>query len=443
MHHSWRHEVWFLTGLIIIALILGLMLGHPYTAVIIVLVLYLAPNLRHLLQLHRWLETQQRDDIPEASGMWGDVFDRIRALAKETKQREDQLTDMLARFQNASTATPDAMIILTEHDEVEWANPAAAHLFGIAYPRDHGLRMLNLVRSPDFTAYLQKGDFSDTLDMTSPRDMEKTLSVQVIPFGSSQKLMIGRDVTRLANLEQMRRNFVANISHELRTPLTVVSGYIETLQDIRQPSTEDLKKYLATMHDQAVRMQRLVDDLLTLSKLETAPPLRHETAVDITAMLTGLREMAEILSGDRHHRITLEAASGLRLLGNEEELRSALSNLINNAVRYTPANGPIRLVWRATDEGARFEVIDAGEGIAPEHIPHLTERFYRIDNARSRATGGTGLGLSIVKHILLRHNARLVIESELGRGSTFSCVFPASRVVRDAGAPQPAVDEIH
>ncbi len=424
--------MWFLTGLIVFAFILGVILGYPYTAVIAALALYLAPNLRHLLQLHRWLETQQREDIPEASGMWGDVFDRIRTLTKETKQREDQLTDMLARFQHASAATPDAMVILTAADEIEWANPAAEPLLGIAYPRDHGLRMLNLVRSPDFTAYLQKGDFSDIIDMISPRDMEKTLSVQVIPFGSSRKLLIGRDVTRLSNLEKMRRNFVANISHELRTPLTVVTGYVETLQDMKKPSDADLQKYLATMHEQAVRMQRLVDDLLVLSRLETAPPLRNETAVDIPAMLAGLKEMAEILSGERRHRLSLQADPILKLRGNEEELRSALSNLINNAVRYTPANGTIRLVWQTSEEGARFCVIDSGEGIAPEHVPHLTERFYRIDNARSRATGGTGLGLSIVKHILLRHNARLVIESELGKGSNFICVFPSARVMRSS-----------
>ena len=424
--------MWFLTGLIVFALILGVILGYPYTAVIAALALYLAPNLRHLLQLHRWLETQRREDIPEASGMWGDVFDRIRTLTKETKQREDQLTDMLARFQHASAATPDAMVILTAGDEIEWANPAAEHLLGMVYPRDHGLRILNLVRSPDFTAYLQKGDFSDIIDMISPKDMEKTLSVQIIPFGSSRKLLIGRDVTRLSNLEKMRRNFVANISHELRTPLTVVTGYVETLQDMKKPSDTDLQKYLATMHEQAVRMQRLVDDLLALSRLETAPPLRNETAVDIPAMLAGLKEMAEILSGERRHRLSLQADPGLKLRGNEEELRSALSNLINNAVRYTPANGAIRLVWKISEEGARFSVIDSGEGIAPEHVPHLTERFYRIDNARSRATGGTGLGLSIVKHILLRHGAKLVIESELGKGSTFICVFPAARVVRNA-----------
>jgi two-component system phosphate regulon sensor histidine kinase PhoR len=432
MRESWRYELWYLAALLSGSLILGFIIGHPYKALIFGLGLYLAPMLRHLLQLHRWLETQQPDDIPEANGMWGDVFDRIRALTKETKRREDQLTGMLERFQSLGAATPDAMLILSEHDEIEWANSAAEMLFGVSYPRDYGLRMLNLVRNPDFNAYLQKGDFTEVIEMVSPRNMEKNLSVQIIPFGSSQKLMIGRDVTRLAQLEKMRRHFVANISHELRTPLTVVVGFIETLQDIQNLSEQDLKKYLATMYDQAVRMQRLVDDLLTLSKLETAPPLRNEIAVDIPAMLAALKEMAEILSGERKHRISLEATAGLKVLGNEDELRSALSNLINNAVRYTPDRGEIRLAWHATADGAEFSVSDSGDGIPPEHLPRLTERFYRIDNARSRATGGTGLGLSIVKHILLRHNARLAIESELGKGSIFRCVFPAGRVLLDA-----------
>ena len=437
MRESWRYELWYLATLLGGSLLLGFIIGHPYKAFIFGLGLYLAPMLRHLLQLHRWLETQAPDDIPEANGMWGDVFDRIRALTKETKRREDKLTGMLERFQSLGAATPDAMLILSEQDEIEWANSAAEHLFGVSYPRDTGVRMLNLVRNPDFNAYLQKGDFSEVIEMISPRSMEKNLSVQIIPFGSSQKLMIGRDVTRLAQLEKMRRHFVANISHELRTPLTVVVGFIETLQDTKNLDARELKKYLGTMYDQSVRMQRLVDDLLTLSKLETAPPLRNETAVDIPAMLAGLKETAEILSGERKHRISLDATAGLRILGNEDELRSALSNLINNAVRYTPDQGEIRLAWRAGTDGAVFSVSDSGDGIPAEHLPRLTERFYRIDNARSRATGGTGLGLSIVKHILLRHGARLAIDSTLGQGSTFSCIFPAARTVQDAALRAP------
>jgi two-component system phosphate regulon sensor histidine kinase PhoR len=236
----------------------------------------------------------------------------------------------------------------------------------------------------------------------------------------------------------MRRHFVANVSHELRTPITVLAGFIETLRGAPSIKTEDLRKYLATMQEQSTRMQRLVDDLLTLSKLETAPPHRREEMVDVPALLAGLKEQGEILSGDAKHRITLEADGDLRILGSREELHSAFSNLINNAVRYTPPGGFIHLRWWANGDGARFSVTDSGEGIAPEHIPYLTERFYRVDTARSRASGGTGLGLSIVKHVLARHDAQLTIESEVGRGSTFTCVFPAARIVRTAGAAAPA-----
>jgi two-component system phosphate regulon sensor histidine kinase PhoR len=232
-------------------------------------------------------------------------------------------------------------------------------------------------------------------------------------------------------LEQMRRSFVANVSHELRTPLTVLGGYVETLRQMDQIGIEDLKQHLAIMHEQSLRMQRLVDDLLMLSKLETAPPRAHDETVDVAALLSGLKEQAELLSGDQRHAISLEADRALKLLGSREELISAFSNLINNAVRYTPAGGTIRLTWRAAGSGAEFTVTDTGEGIAPEHFPYLTERFYRVDTARSRASGGTGLGLSIVKHVLLRHDATLEIESDIGQGSTFRCRFPEQRLAHD------------
>ncbi len=427
MRESWVRELWVLIGVLAAFFALGLVLGHPLTAVLLGLGVYLVLTLRHLFLLHRWLQRRRREDIPEASGLWGDVFDSIRVLMKETERREDQLTQTLSRFQSTSAATPDAMMVLTHNDAIEWANPAAERLLGVAFPRDHGLRVTNLLRDPDFANYLKKGDFTDTIAIPSPERPEKTLSLQVIPFGSSQKLLMGRDITRLERLEAMRRDFVANISHELRTPLTVISGFLETLQDMDTPRIEELRRHLATMHEQAVRMQRLVNDLLTLSRLETEPPLVHQSVVDVPVMLPGLKEMAEILSGQRRHRITLDADPELKLLGNEEELRSAFSNLVNNAVQYTPAGQSIFLRWTATPEGARFAVTDTGEGIAPQHLQHLTERFYRVDSARSRATGGTGLGLSIVKHVLLRHDAKLLIESELRHGSTFTCQFPQSR----------------
>ncbi len=430
MHPSFWREIRVLTGIAFASLVLGAITGRYFIVAAIGFGLYIASTLRHLHRLHRWLQNRSGHEIPDAAGLWGDVFNEIRKLMKHTGQREDQLTDMVSRFQSAASAMPDAMVIVSENDEIEWANPSAAVLLGIHFPRDTGMRLGNLIRDPEFAEYLHRHEFSEPLELPSPANPELTAALQIIPFGSRQKLLLGHDITRLVRLEQMRRTFVANVSHEMRTPLTVLTGFLETLRDMKFVRPEDLSKHLETMHEQATRIQRLVDDLLTLSRLETAPPRRHDEAVDAPALLAALKEQAELLSGAARHRLTLDAQPGLRLLGSREELHSAFSNLINNAVRYTPAGGAIELRWWADADGAKFAVRDTGDGIAPEHIPHLTERFYRVDTARSRASGGTGLGLSIVKHVLLRHDARLDIQSEIGKGSVFTCVFPVKRIVQ-------------
>jgi len=428
----WR-EIWILVAVAALSLILAEMTGYPFLVAAAGFTVYIGFTLRNLVRLNAWL-TDKREDVPNAGGLWGEVLDRIRALVRETEHREDRLHEMVTRFQSASAATPDAMVILSSRHEIEWANAAAERLLGISTLRDVGQRIVNLIRYPGFRKYLERGEYTEALPIASPASPDKSLSIRIIPFGSHQKLVIVRDITHLVNLERMRQSFVANISHELRTPLTVLSGYLETLQDMDRIGGDELKKHFRTMHDQTQRMTRLVDDLLTLAKLETTPATRHEVEVDVSMLLTSLKETAELLSGEQRHRITLESDPMLRLLGNEEELRSAFSNLINNAVRYTPPGGEIRLRWQR--EGGRpvFSVTDTGEGIPPQHLPHLTERFYRVDTARSRNTGGTGLGLSIVKHILLRHEANLVIDSELGHGSTFRCVFPPARALPPAEA---------
>jgi two-component system phosphate regulon sensor histidine kinase PhoR len=436
MHPGLWREIWILIGIAVLSLFFGALTGRPFLIAACGFGFYIAWTLRHLRNLHRWLLDRRAGDIPEAGGLWGEVFDEIYKLVKQASRRQDQLSGMLARFQKAASAMPDAVVVLSQAGDIEWANRSAAGLIGIRYPRDAGVRLLNLLRVPGFAQYLERGEYVEPLEITSPDNREIHVSIQITPFGSSQKLVIGRDVTRLMRLEQMRRHFVANVSHELRTPLTVLGGYVETLQHMDQIKMEDLKKHLSTMHEQSLRMQRLVDDLLMLSKLETASPRTHDEPVDVAALLTSLKEQAMLLSGENHHDITLETDPSLRLLGSREELHSAFSNLVNNAVRYTPAGGTIRLTWRAAGDGAEFAVTDTGEGIAPEHIPHLTERFYRVDTARSRASGGTGLGLSIVKHVLLRHDATLEIESEVGKGSTFTCVFPDARVAREPAVPE-------
>jgi two-component system phosphate regulon sensor histidine kinase PhoR len=437
MRRSLWREIWILLGVLAGGLALGALLRHPFLVPTIGLLIYAASQLRRLHQLHKWLLSDKSGELPDVAGPWGDVFHQTRKLVRQSARRADELTDALTRFQSAAAAMPDAVVILSEQEEIEWANPPAAVLLGVDYPRDHGMRLLNLVRDPEFTQYLRDADFSEPLEMASSSRPDLTVSLQIVPYGTDLKLILAHDVTRLHRLEQMRRTFVANVSHELRTPVTVLGGYVETLSGIDDLRSDDLKKHLAIMHEQAVRMQRLVDDLLMLSRLETAPPRLKEEVVDVAALLAGLKEQAEILSGAAKHHVTLDAEPDLKLLGSREELHSAFMNLINNAVRYTPREGTITLRWYADDGGAKFSVADTGEGIAPEHIPHLTERFYRVDTARSRASGGTGLGLSIVKHVLLRHNAHLEVQSELGRGSNFTCLFPAPRIVR-ASAEQRA-----
>ncbi|MDH3514478.1 MAG: phosphate regulon sensor histidine kinase PhoR [Gammaproteobacteria bacterium] len=429
MHPGLWREISILAGIAVASLFFGALTGRPFLIAAIGFGLYIGWTLRYLRNLHRWLLDHRASDIPDAGGMWGEVFDEIHKLVKQASRRQDHLSGMLTRFQKAASAMPDAVIVLSQQGDIEWANTSAARLLGVRYPRDVGMRLINLLRDPEFAQYLERGDYSELLGIISPDNSEIHVSIQITPFGSSQKLVIGRDVTHLTRLEQMRRNFVANVSHELRTPLTVLGGYVETLRQMDKISQADLRKHLDTMHEQSARMQRLVDDLLTLSRLETAPPRTKEESVDVAKLLENLKEQATLLSGEQRHAITLEADRSLQLLGSREELTSAFSNLINNAVRYTPGGGKIELNWRATGAGAEFTATDSGEGIPLMHIPHLTERFYRVDTARSRASGGTGLGLSIVKHVLLRHDASLEIESEIGQGSTFRCVFPASRVI--------------
>ncbi len=466
MHTSFWHEIRVLAGIALASLVLGAITGRYFIVAAVGFGLYIAATLRHLYRLHQWLRHRAGREIPDAGGLWGDVFNEFRKLVKHAGQREDLLADALERFRSAAAAMPDGVVIVSEDDDIEWANPAAAALLGIHFPRDTGMRLGNLLRDPELADYLQRHELADDsrdgggttprtaevgqrteqlpratpgavaepLELPSPANPSLTVALQIIPFGSRQKLLLARDITRLMRLEQMRRVFVANVSHEMRTPLTVLTGYLETLRDMKSLRPEDLVKHLDTMYDQATRMQRLVNDLLMLSRLETAPPRRHDEVVDVPALLAGLKEQAELLSGAARHRITLAAEPGLRLLGSREELHSAFSNLVNNAVRYTPPGGEIALAWQTDADGARFSVRDSGEGIAPEHIPHLTERFYRVDTARSRASGGTGLGLSIVKHVLARHDARLEIDSEIGRGSSFTCLFPPARI-----APTPAL----
>ncbi|MEP6657021.1 MAG: phosphate regulon sensor histidine kinase PhoR, partial [Betaproteobacteria bacterium] len=311
---------------------------------------------------------------------------------------------------------------------------AQAHL-GLDLAKDRGQPLLNFVRQPEVVQYLETGDFTDAVNVLSLREAGTTLSIQVVPFGVEQRLLISRNITQLEAVARMRRDFIANVSHELKTPLTVVTGFIETLQDLDLDSHQRTR-YMQLMAEQAMSMQRLVDDLLALSAFESEHNVLAESTFDIVPLLLEVSADAKALS-DHRHIVALDIGEPALVSGSRDELASAFGNLVSNAVRYTPEGGTITLGWHVNDDGrGAFSVADTGIGIAPEHIPRLTERFYRVDRSRSRATGGTGLGLAIVKHVLLRHQAELDVMSEPGRGSTFMVLLPARRV-RHAAVPAP------
>jgi two-component system phosphate regulon sensor histidine kinase PhoR len=382
-------------------------------------------------RLARWLENPDEVDPPDATGTWGDIFYRLQKLQKRQKASRGQLTSALEQFEHAAMAVPDAMVILNGNEQIDWCNPASRTYMGLDCERDRGQFIRYLMRQAHFLEFLDAADYSQRLVCKSPINRELTLSLQLIPFGAAQKLLVARDITDLERVDAMRRDFIANVSHELRTPLTVVGGFVETLADATDLPVSESRRYFDLMLDHTRRMQHLLDDLLTLSRLESTDHTLSDESVNVAELARVLKAEAESLSRGRH-QVSLQLDSSTWLKGNLQEIRSALGNLVSNAVRYTPEGGEIRLAWRERDGEGVFSVTDTGEGIAAEHIPRLTERFYRVDRSRSRETGGTGLGLAIVKHVLTRHGARLDIQSTPGKGSTFSAIFPAQRVQHPA-----------
>jgi two-component system phosphate regulon sensor histidine kinase PhoR len=389
----------------------------------LVLLLLLGYHVAHLRALSRWLEAGETPDPPRARGAWDRLHALILRSRREAAKREAELAAALTRWREAARALPDGVVIL-EDERITWCNDTARLHLEIDPARDAGTPITHLVRIPEFLAYLESGDHARPIQVRAPH-ADRLLSLQLVRYAPGQSLVLSRDVTQFLLVERMRREFVANVSHELRTPLTVISGFLETLRDETDPQAA--RHYQDLMSDQARRMQRLVEDLLTLSALESSPPPPMEERVDMHALMERLGAEARALSSGRH-RISVEDEQGLDLVGSEKELASAFGNLVSNAIRYTPEEGEVRLRWQRTDDGAQFEVEDTGIGIAAEHIPRLTERFYRVDRGRSRETGGTGLGLAIVKHALSRHGAQLQVTSRPGEGSRFSARFSGPRV---------------
>jgi two-component system, OmpR family, phosphate regulon sensor histidine kinase PhoR len=387
-------------------------------------------HLWHLQRLGAWAANAAPEgDVPEARGAWGTLFAALHRRIRVRIAYERDLRQVIERFRQAAAAIPDGIVVLDAANRIDWANPRALAQFGLDLAKDRGHPIIHLVRQPEFHRYLEAGDYAASIMVASTRDGGRTLALQLAPFAADQKLLMSRDVTELEAVSRMRRDFIANVSHELKTPLTVISGFIETLQDI-EVDDHQRARFLQLMEEQAGNMQRLVADLLTLSALENEHNVVQEERFAVNPLLLALAAEAKALSKGAHS-IALELHEAATVRGSCDELASAFGNLVSNAVRYTPAGGTITIGWRIDAEGnGLFSVTDTGIGIAAEYLPRLTERFYRVNRSRSRATGGTGLGLAIVRHVLLRHHAELEIVSERGKGSTFSVRLPAQRIER-------------
>ena len=388
--------------------------------------LFFALHLHYLSTLGAWLEQPSLETIPEGRGSWAGVFDRLYKARRASEVNARRLEENEARFRRTISALPEGIVLVDAALQIEWCNPVAEQHLSIRGDADRGMRITNLVRDPAFVDYMTAGSFDEPLLFRPLSGPALALSIRVISFEPARSIIMSRDVTDAERVDAMRRDFVANVSHELRTPLTVVNGFLETLLDVEPPLDDTRHRHLQLMHEQASRMGRLVEDLLMLSRLEAGETPLAEEVVDVPALVAELQAEARALSAGRHE--IAGSAEPIVVRGSRDELRSAFGNLVSNAIRYTPAGGRIVLSWRAQDDGAAFEVHDSGIGIAPEHLPRLTERFYRVDRSRSRETGGTGLGLAIVKHVLMRHQGRLLVESEEGRGSTFRAWLPAARL---------------
>lgn len=427
----WSKEIWRLVGLTGLALIIGFISGYTLVWLLLTSTGYLIWHVSNIKRLEKWLNKPSKSNPPQGTGIWAEIFDRIHHLQKQNRSRKKRLAKYITRFRESTAAMPDATVVLNRYDQIEWINKAAQESLGLQPAKDVGQHLSNLIRHPGFIRYISRKEFDSPIELPSPADEQHTLNIRIIPYGQDQRLLIARDITRLKQLEQMRRDFISNISHELRTPLTVIHGYLESMQDETDGSLRDWQENIEMMKRQSNRMQNIVDDLLMLSRLENEEMKqgsREEVAVP--SLLYMIKDEAIALGAEKQQTLVLECDDELGIFGVQNELYSSFSNLVFNAVRYTPKGGDITMRWYQDQDGAHFEVQDTGIGIPPQHIPRLTERFFRVDVGRSRDVGGTGLGLAIVKHILERHNASLSITSQVNRGSTFRCNFPPENIIR-------------
>ena len=429
MPASLREELWLLLGIAAVAMVAGLLTERLLLCLLLGLCAYLAWHLLQLLRLPRQIAGNPSPELPRPYGLWKDVSRELDALHTDIGQREHRLSDFRNSFQDAISALPDAVVILEQTGRIEWMNPAAERLLGIHYTS--GQRLLDLVRDPILGEYLGNKAFEQPLAFSPPANRSRIVSLCVTSLGGDQpqQMIVASDITRQYHLDSAQLDFVANISHELRTPLTVISGLLEQMQtgNSRLPGDQ---RCIELMQSQALRMGELIADLLTLSRLESnaRPPAADE--IDVAELLTAIADEAHALGKSSAHVVQLHIESAAGLRGERKDIHTAISSLVTNAIKHTPNRTAVDIRWRVDDAGGYLSITDNGEGIAARHLPRLTERLYRVDSSRSRDTGGTGLGLAIVKNILDRHGAELKISSTVGRGSTFSCHFPADRLIR-------------
>lgn len=421
-----REDLWRFTGIFLFSLLFGLLLNQVTVCLTAGLLAFIIWNYRLLQQVHYWLQNKSDTNPPELPGIIDAICREIDFLKGRHKQRTQKLSGFLKRFQDTTSALPDAVVVLGEAGVIEWANDKAKDYLGVCWPQDRRQRIFNLIRNPELHDFMtsEQGRSGNWLHLESPVNSRQILEIRIVPYGGDRKLLVARDITSIYRNNQMRKDFIANASHELRTPLTVISGYLEGLDDEPNLLPPELLAQIKQMRRQTGRMQRLIEDLLTLSELETASQYTEGETVWVPDLLFSIYQEAQGLSGLMEHIFYLESDPDLCVRGSQRELYSAFSNLVFNAIQHTPEHGIIKIRWYADADGAHFEVTDNGEGIAPEHIPRITERFYRVDRGRSRVKGGTGLGLAIVKHVLVHHGGKLHIDSHVGKGSTFRCDFP-------------------
>ena len=406
----------------------GLIFGYfPYFA-LAALIAIIGWHAFHLMKLAHWAAQEDNPPPPEGLGSWEKIYTQLYMRQKNEQRSHTKTQRQLRRTLNMAQSLPDALLILAGDTSIMWFNQYAGDLIGLRWPEDAGQYIGNLLRHPAFIDHIEKKKTDTILELPSPLNAERTLELRFAPYQRSGRVILMRDITHLKQLESMRQNFFANVSHELRTPMTVLQGYLEMAKDPAQLPALMWDKAHTVMTEQLGRMNALISQLLILAKIEGDRDINHNEIVNVPQMLHMLEKEAQTLGKEKAQILDFSVDTSLQVKANSDELRSAISNLIYNAVKYTPEKCTISVRWSLTAQGARFEVTDTGDGIAPEHILHLTERFYRVDKARSRDTGGSGLGLAIVKHVLNHYNSQLEIESELGKGSTFAFTLPRNFV---------------